>query len=333
MAQNNANQSLGVAPNKKLAAIQTNGQGYVLPAGSVGAGNAWFVNETTGNDNGSGSAASPFATLGAAQSAATANNGDAVYVMGSVHLSAPFTWSKNGVSLVGLLSPSQNNRSRISVASGVTQTQVTALGTLMTVTAQGCSFLNIEGFHGFNGSLTPPTSPICWAELGGRNHYGNCQFLGGGDALTAAIGNMRSLVIGGQGENVFEDCVVGLDTEPRATNANASLEVIGHSPRNIMRRPLFRMYSSLATNVHILIGSGGEDRDLTLFGAMLINQIASGATGLNAAVSENSSAGGAIIFDASLLSVGATAVAASGNVYIAGSAIGATTTGIAILAT
>ena len=46
----------------------------------------------------------------------------------------------------------------------------------------------------------------------------------------------------------------------------------------------------------------------------------------------NAAAGGLILLQRPL-SVGATAIAVSGNVYIDGSAIGASTSGIAILAT
>ena len=119
---------------------------------------------------------------------------------------------------------------------------------LVEVTGQGCSFINVGTFYGFNGVLTPPTSPVCWYEDGGRNYYSNTQFLGGGDALTAAIAGMRSLVIGGAGENLLDMCTFGLDTVVRATNANATIELIwgypaqhhpqGHLPSRCQRRQL-----------------------------------------------------------------------------------------------
>src|SRR5512146_1478041 len=78
-----------------------------------GAGNQYYVNESTGSDNDDGSSATPFATLSAALSAATANNNDVIFLMGTVHVSATVTWNKNGVHLVGLTAPSLNDRARI----------------------------------------------------------------------------------------------------------------------------------------------------------------------------------------------------------------------------
>ena len=292
----------------------------------LGIGNSWFVNELTGSDSNPGTLGAPFATLAAAQAAAVANNGDTVYLIGSYHIGATLTWAKNGVNLVSLSAPSQNGRGRISPTSGL----ATAFSPLVNVTAQGCNFLGIGTFHGgFTGATG---SQVCWAEAGGRNHYGRCDFLGGGDATTAALAGMRSLTIAGQGENEFDDCVIGLDTIVRATNANASLELLSGTPRNLMQRPVFRANVSDTADVHILVGASGMDRDLTLVDPMFINQVGSGASTMAAAISMNTAAGGLILMKRPL-SVGATALATSGNVYIDGNAIGATTTGIAILAT
>src|SRR6185312_2873556 len=96
------------------------------------------------------------------------------------------------------------------------------------VTAQGCSFINIATFHGFANA----SAQICWAEAGGRNYYSNVQFFGMGDATAAAQAGSRSLTVAGNGENIFVDCTIGLDTVLRATNANASLEFLSGTPRN-----------------------------------------------------------------------------------------------------
>ena len=307
-------------------------------AGAVGGGtgDSWFVNElaANANDNNSGDVADPFLTLDAAQAAAKANNGDVVLLMGTSHRTTPLNWAKNGVSLVGLLAGSNNNRSRISVlpvSSGLTQTQVTALHPLVNVTGQGCSFLNIEGFHGFDGSLTPPAASVCWAEAAGRNYYDNCQFFGGGDALTAALAGMRSLTIGGSGENLFDGCTIGLDTIVRASNPNASLELIGGTARNKFRWSSFESYCSDASDVHILIQSGGMDRYLMLQSCILHNF---GGTALSAAITNaGGSPAGDVILDPNCISVGATAIATSGNVYGPIGALGATTWGIGGLLT
>ena len=291
---------------------------------SAAIGNSWFVNETTGNDSNNGSAASPFATLTAAQNAAVASHNDVVYLMGSVHVTATVTWAKAGVSLVGLAAPSDNDRARISA------TGATPFSPLVDVTAQGCSFVNLGTFHG--GFTSATGSQVCWAEAGGRNFYSNVQFLGGGDATTAALAGMRSLTIGGSGENLLVGCTIGLDTIVRATNANASLEMLGGTARNIIRNTAFQAYCSDASDLHILIQSGGMDRYLWLDGCMFLNF---GGTSLTAAISNaGGSPGGDVILSPNCISVGASAIATTGAVYVGQiSAAGGATTGLGVLAT
>lgn len=303
----------------------------IASLGFSGTGNSWFVNETTGSDTNNGSAAYPFATLQAAQNAAVANNGDTVFLTGSVHLSASLNWAKNDVSLVGLNAPSNNDRARISVAAGLTQAQVTALHPLVNVTGQGCSFVNFGTFYGFDGVLTPPAASVCWAEAGGRNFYSNVQFQGGGDALMAALAGMRSLTIAGNGENLFAGCTLGLDTVLRATNANATLELLTSTPRNVMRDCIFQSLVSDVSDVHITVGAAGMDRYLLLDNCSFMNAVNSSGSTMSAAISANGAAGGSILVQGGM-SVGATAIATSGPVYVTNT-LGATTSSIGLLAT
>ena len=252
-------------------------------------GNTWFVNETTGADTNNGSAKYPFKTLDAALAAATASNGDVVLLQGTSHRTTTLNWNKNGVSLVGINSPSNNDRARISVqsvAGGLTQTLFTALHPLVNVTAQGCSFVNIGAFYGGDGALTPPTSSVCWAEAGGRNLYSGCQFFGFGDALMAVLAGARALTLAANGENLFAGCTFGADTLVRSTAANATVEFIagGASPRNIFRSCVFEMQSSLNTNNHILVSAGGLDRYALFQGCFFHNF---NATALSAAIVNN----------------------------------------------
>jgi hypothetical protein len=336
MPQNNDSLALVQTPAKKLVPLQGTPQGmvYAFPPGS---GDSWFVNEATGSDSYAGTPVAPFATLDAAISAAVANNGDVVYLMGSSHRTTTLNWNKNGVSLVGLQSPSNNDRARISVqtvANGLTQTLFTALHPLVNVTAQGCSFINISAFFGGDGSLTPPTSAVCWNEGGGRNLYQGCQFFGFGDALTAVLAGARAFTISGNnGENKFLDCTFGGDTVVRSTAANATLEFVAGagSPRNVFRNCSFEAWSTLSTNVQILVSSGGMDRSAWFQGCFMHN-----FGGTNMAVAVTNSGGspaGNVYFQTPFGAIGATAIATSGNVYVDGNALGATTTGIPILAT
>jgi len=282
-------------------------------------GNIWVVDEVKGSDTNPGSATSPFATLGAAIAAATADNGDTIILRGTVHLTSTLLWNKDGVNLFGQRSPSNNCRSRIS------STGATAFSPLVNVTAQGCSFASVATFHGgFTGATG---SQVCWAEAGGRNYYQCVQFLGGGDATTAALAGMRSLTVAGNGENLFQGCTIGLDTITRATNANASLEFLSGTARNVFRNCLFQALVSDASDVHVLIGADGIDRHVLFDNCTFSNAINSGATPMTNAFSVNASAGGFVIVQGGLcVGAGSTSLAASGAIYTnlpAGNAAGA----------
>lgn len=293
----------------------------VVAVNSSAVGKSWFVNESVGHDTNNGSAAAPFATLDKALAAARSNSGDVVYLIGTVHRTATLNWNKDGVSLVGISAPSDNSRARISI------TGSTVFTPLVNVTGVGCAFVNIGTFHGFNNA----SAQICWAEAGGRNFYSGCQFLGMGDATAAAQAGGRSLTIAGSGENLFVGCTIGLDTITRSA-ANASLELLAGTPRNIMRKCIFQMLSSSAAALHITVGAAGMDRFLYLDDCALFNAIESTAIALTAAIAANAGAGGAITLR-NPVSLGATALATTGPVYIVGSTPAATTSGIAIKAT
>lgn len=289
---------------------------------SSATGNSWFVDETTGDDDNNGSAASPFATLAAAQAAAVADNNDVVYLIGTVHVTATVAWAKNGVSLVGLTAPSANCRARISSSGS------TVFTPMVLVSASNCSFVNIATFYGYADA----SAQVCWQDSGGRNFYSNCIFQGGGNATAAAQAGMRSLLISGStGEHQFVGCTIGLDTIARATNANASLELTGGSPRNIMRNCIFRMLSSLATNLHIKIGASGIDRYLLLDNCAFINAIDSTATAITNDITADAAAGGSVLCQ-NPISLGATNLSASGPVYLVGPVPNGNTSAIAVAA-
>jgi len=310
-----------VGPNGQTIVLRANAQGELVVAAAPG--NSWYVNEATGSDTNTGSSNAPFKTLAAAQAAAVANNGDVVYLYGTAHLTATLNWAKNGVSLIGLNAPSQNDRARLS-SSGTT-----VFTPMVNVTAQGCSFSNIGTFYGYVDAV----AQVCWAEAGGRNFYGNVEFFGGGNATGAAQAGCRSLTIAGNGENEFVDCTFGLDTVVRGTAANATVEFLGGVQRNKFVRPIFQMDSSLATNVHIKAAASAVDRNQYMFDPIFSNTVDSGATALNADVLWDAAAGGGLILAGNTMSVGATAIAVAGPVYINGPVPTATTSGIGIKAT
>jgi hypothetical protein len=291
-------------------------------AAIVARGNSWYVSEATGNDNNPGTSASPFKTLDAALAAATADNGDVVYLIGTSHRTTTLNWNKSNVSLIGLAAPSNNCRARISI------TGTTVFTPLVNVTVSNCVFANLGTFHGFADN----SAQVCWNEAGGRNYYSTVEFLGMGALLAAAHAGGRSLIVTGSGESRFDDCTIGLDTILRATGTNASLEFLAGTARNIFNRTLFQMLTSNASDVHVTVGADGIDRHVTFNDPVFTNAIESTSIAINAAVTANASAGGAVLLNRPC-SLGATALATTGPVYLVGSKPVATTSGIAIKAT
>lgn len=301
-----------------VAGVPTMGMGGLLPF----TGQAFFVNASTGSDGNDGSAATPFATLGQAQTKAVANRNDMVFVTGTISLTSTLAWAKDRVHLIGLTSPSNNPRARLS-ASG------TVFTPMVNVTAQGCIFANLGTFYGFADA----SAQVCWLDAGQRNYYKSVSFQGMGATLAAAHVGGRSLVVGaaGQGEHVFEQCVIGLDTITRSA-ANASLEFLAGSPRNTFRRCVFPALTSSATAVHVTIGADGIDRWVLFEDCSFINCVKSGGTGMTVAMTVNAAAGGLILLQHST-SVGATKWGDAGGLaqsYVDGGAPVAATSNLGI---
>lgn len=286
-------------------------------------GNFFFVNESTGSDGNTGGPQDPLATLSQAHSLCTDGNNDVVFLTGTVHTTATTVWSKSKTHLIGL-APNLRSQARARIS----QTGSTLFTPLVSVTASECIFRDIGSFHGFANASTQ----ICWADTGGRNEYTRCLFGGMGNATAAAQAGSRSLTIsGGTGENTFTDCQIGLDTVTRSTN-NASLELLAATPRNVFTRCLFPCLTSSASALWVTVGSGGMDRFALFSDCTFINAVESTSTTLTAGIIANASAGGAVMLQ-NPMSLGATAIATTGPVYIIGNVPVATTSGIAIKAT
>ena len=296
-------------------------QGSPLPF----TGNYFWVDETNGSDGNTGGPTDPFATLTQALAKCTANNNDVVFMSGSVHVTASVAWSKAKTHLIGLSPPSQNSRARIAIAN--TAATSGAVSPLVNVTASGCWFQNIEAFNGINQAATQ----VAWANAASENYYKNCNFIQTGNATAAAQAGSRALTVGAGDENLFEGCTIGGDTLVRATNANATMEFLGGSARNVFRNCVFQSWVTDASDVQVLVNAGGMDR-YALFEQCTFHNF---GTAMTVAITNTSGGGpnGNIILNNSIV-IGATAIASSGQVYVNQvSAAGATTTYIGLLAT
>ena len=271
-------------------------------------GNYWFVNETSGLDGNSGKSPSQaFGTLTHALAMATPANNDVIFIEGSVHVTATVAWNLDQTHLIGTNAPGEiAQRSRIS------QTGATEFTPLVHVTGSGCYFANLGTFHGYSTAA----AQICWTDSGQRNVYDHVTFGGMGNAAGAAAqaGSRNLLIDGGTGqatptsgygEHLFYRCTVGLDTITRG--ANASLEILGASPRNIFRECEFIEYAGGSTTLHFkLTAADAIDRFVRFDNCTFINAIQSQATTAAQAFSIAASCGGLVLLK-SCITVGSTA--------------------------
>ena len=231
--------------------------GVPLPSGlgPFFAGNKWFVRPSTGSDGNDGKTYErALATVDKALTLATANQHDVIYLIGegnsanasSSRVSSTMTWSKDLVHLVGVASPVMvSQRARIAVASGAA-----AMSPMVDVTANGCIFQNIQFFHG----QADAAALINVRVTGQRNYFENVHFAGIGDATQSAAGAADLAIIGGA-ENVFRNCVIGLDTVNHdADPTNLLFDTA--ATRNWFEDCLFQAYITAAGFASVTVADG-----------------------------------------------------------------------------
>lgn len=255
----------------------------------------------TGSENGASDGndgltpARALKTISAAYGKCTADKNDTVFVIASGNSAAEttddltdtLTWAKDLTHLIGI-TPGGLIAGRARIG-----TQTTAITPLVNVTANGCLIQNIHVFHGVSADNT---GLIAVQVAGDRNVFRNCHFAGGGVSTTADDAGMRSLKLTGADENLFENCVIGLDTVDRSTTANYELELDGGSTRNVFRGCKFLTYGSGAHGM-VLVDADGIDRFVLFEDCSFINPIDSATTALNEcfAIAAGTSPNGSVI--------------------------------------
>lgn len=242
-------------------------------------GNIIMLDPFAGVDTNDGITA-PVNTLGRAYAIGREGKNDVIALISnglttsSARLGAAFTWSKNALHLVGVCDGvNLSNRARIAPF-----TAATAFANFFTLSGSGCLFQNVEIYAGFT---TGTTAAICLTVTGGRNMFYNSHIVGMSDAASAADAGSRSVKISGTGENQFVNCTIGDDTTAR-TNANASVEFAGGTPRNEFRSCLFPFDSGDGNSLGVKMLTGGGDRFQLFDRCMFINAIKSGGTSMTA---------------------------------------------------
>lgn len=225
-------------------------------------GTYYFVKPSTGSDGNHGkSPRRPLKTLSAALGKCTAGANDVVFLIAESNTAANTTdyqsatldWNKDLTHLIGIGAPSSvSQRSRIAQLS-----TATGVSPLFKVSANGCYFANFQVFHG----VADATSLICTQVTGDRNAFDNVHFAGMGDlSKTQSAAGCASLSLDGGDENVFRNCVIGLDSATRDADATELLCDSGAS-RNRFEDCLFQAYIDAAGAALVTIAdTTGIDR-------------------------------------------------------------------------
>lgn len=267
---------------------------FIGPAGLNTQGNVYYVNPRLGNNANSGTSPvvasgvqvrsrndGPLATVAAAYAKCTAGQNDIVVLEAAGNTSAnttdywsaTLTWAKNNTHLVGWSSDSMvSQRARVSTLSTATAANVTSM---LNVTASGCIFKGIQIYHGLADSGA--TGP-CVIVSGSRNRFENVHIAGMGDSNMVGAGG-ASLKLNGGSENVFKDCVIGLDTVAAANLSNGEIWFDGDASRNWFEDCLIQRFISNAGYVHLKVQDAtGIDRWQIFKNCLFLSESANDAT-------------------------------------------------------
>ena len=173
------------------------------------------------------------------------------------------TWSKDGTHLIGVASGGMiGSRARISSTANAAN-----VSPLMDWSADNSSMQNIHVFYGEAdaGDLG------AFQVSGERNYFYNCHFAGMGDALQDATGGYSLQVTGD--ENLFEKCVIGLDTVGRGSAVNSELRLPASSSarRNVFKDCIFLTYADVAGHQFVWADTNAIDRFIMFDNCTFIN--------------------------------------------------------------
>jgi hypothetical protein len=343
MSQQSIPQSAGGAFLQQTRdAIQANFS--ELYGGLMQIGNVFFCDYVNGNDtaNDGRSPAGAFKTLATAYGACVSGHNDCVVMIGdggstgTQRVDTKVTWAKNATHLFGWSPPLMfSHRARIAPNT----TTVAAAGTTpyMLVSASGCMFSNFQLWVGF---ATGQAAQIGCSITGSRNLFKNVHFAGLADAASAADGDARILKIGtaGAGENVFDQCVIGVDSVARSA-ANAAIQFYGTNnigtPRNVFKDCIFPSFSTATSPLAFYTtGNNQIDRENYFIRCIFANAPAGTGVATMAGLGTMAAgAGGVLLFkDCTLLNITefGTDATTRGQVYVDGAAPTAATSGIAV---
>lgn len=223
-------------------------------------GKVFFVKPSTGSDGNTGKTPNAAVkTLAKAVTLATANKNDVIYLISESNTasattdyqSSTLTFSKDLVHLVGVCAPSKvSQRARIAQTS-----TATGVSPLVLVSGDGGIYQNFSIFHGVDDA----TSLLACTVTGTRNYFDNVHFAGIGHATMSAAGS-ASLKLDACQENVFKNCVIGVDTID--TDGDGSNMIVDNAAtRNMFDSCLFQLWVTATAAQHVLLtGTDAIDR-------------------------------------------------------------------------
>jgi hypothetical protein len=129
----------------------------------------------------------------------------------SSYLTSTLTWSKHGITTVGVSAPTINQRSRVT-----NKSTSLAVSPLITVSGNNNSFYNMSLVN------SGTTGYIALSVTGARNYFENC-FLAGGRGMTTPTVNDYSISLTGAEECTFRKCQIGTDTFDQSDIAGAEV--------------------------------------------------------------------------------------------------------------
>jgi len=228
--------------------------------------NVYFVDPVDGTAGGSGSELQPFNTVVEAFNNCVSGKNDCVIWIGKDNSSkwessVAIDWNKNATHLFGAcVDTLEGKRCRITQLASVT-----GISSLFKVSGENCIFANIRVDQGVNDA----TSLVAVEITGQRNKFINVEFAGIGHT-TQNVASAASLLLNGTAENLFIDCVIGLDTVAR--NANPSEILIKNvATRNTFRNCIIKSYISAAGFPSVkLIDGTSIDRTLIFDNCMFM---------------------------------------------------------------
>ena len=218
-----------------------------------GKGTDYWLDPTNGNDSNDGKQPErAFKTFAIAYAALTAGQHDRLfYIAGSssISLAAGITWAKDYTHFIGVGAPvGVGNRARFFCSA--------AVATQVTFSASGCIFSNLSFFNGFDDA----SALGCGLVTGKRNYFDNVRFAGIGHNTQDAA-NAYSLELNAAEENVFKNCVIGLDTIDRGAATNSEIRLDAGASRNTFEDCF--IYALTGANTHVLVlvvDAAGVDR-------------------------------------------------------------------------